>query len=518
MAMKTRALCCLLVALFLFSLVSTAAGQAKSNYLVIAIGGDVESLDPHWTINTLTIMVTDQIYEPLLITDVDMQLQPRLATSYKRVDPLTWELYLRKGVSFHCGEPFTAQAVKTTLERALDPASPGSGLLSMISSVSVKDPYTVVIKTKEPFTPLPYHLAHSGAIMMCPKCLAKWGRDIAGHPCGTGQFRLTEWVRGDKVSLVRNEHYYLGGHLDRVIFRTIPDEITRLIAIETGEVDIVMDIPPTEVKALDAHPDIKVMMKPGTATICINMNARKAPFDDIRVRQAFQYAVNDEEIVRHVLEGLGEAATVPFAPAIWGSAQGKIRMYQYDLAKAKGLLAAAGWKDTDGDGFVDKSGQRLRVTLHTPEGRYLRDREIAQAVQAQLRAIGVDAQLRTWEWGGYMTSMRNHELDMFMSGLGVSTADMDYGMGLATYSKGSYNFHEYLNPRVDELFLAARGEVDAKKRLDLYYEAQRLVMTDAQVIPINHMVVMAAVNERRVQGFEPQAGNRVRLLDVKCVR
>lgn len=515
---KMLVLRCCLAVLFLFSLISTAVGQGRAGTLVVALGTDVDTLDPHYTRSALTIMVTDGIYEPLLISDDNMQLHSRLAASYKRVDPLTWEFYLRKDVKFHCGEPFTAEAAKRSLERALDPASPGSGLFNMISSVSVKDRYTVVVKTGMPFSALPCFMAHSAAIMMCPKCLDKWGRDIASHPCGTGQFRLDAWDRGDRVSLVRNKHYYLEGHLDRVIFRTIPDEMTRLIALETGEVDIVMDIPPTEVKRLSAHSDIKVMIKPGTFTVCIYMNANRAPFDDIKVRQAFQYAVNRDEIIEHVLEGLGQAATVPFAPSIFGSAEGKIETYEYNPAKAKGLLAAAGWKDTDKDGFVDKAGQRLKVTLHTPEGRYLRDREMAQTVQAQLRAIGVDAQLRTWEWAGYTNMMSRHEFDMFLVGLGVTTGDLHGGMSLACYSKGTYNHHEYSNPRVDELYLAARAEPDTEKRLNLYYEAQRLVMADAQVIPISHMAVMAAVNQRRVQGFDVHAGGRLRLLGVRCVR
>jgi len=459
-------------------------------------------------------MATDAIYEPLLISDNQLQIHPRLAASYKRVDPVTWEFYLRKGVKFHCGEPLTAEAVKKSLDRSMDPASPASGILNMVSSVSVKDPYTVVVKTDVPFSPLPVFMAHSGAIVMCPKCLDKWGKDIGSHPCGTGQFRLDSWERGDKVSLIRNKQYYLKGNLDRVIFRSIPDEMTRLIALETGEVDLVVDIPPTEVKRLQAHRDIKVMIKPGTFTVCIYMNANRAPFEDIRVRQAFQYAVNRNEIIEHVLEGLGQAATVSFAASIFGSAEGKIKSNQHDPGKAKELLAAAGWKDTDGDGFVDKSGRRLKVTLNTPEGRYLRDREMAQAVQAQLRAIGVDAQLRTWEWAGYTTMMSKCEFDMFLVGLGVTTGDLHGGLSLACYSKGTYNHHEYSNPRVDELYFAARAEADTNKRLDLCYEIQRIVMADAQVIPISHMAVMAAVNQKRVQGFEVHAGGRLRLLDV----
>lgn len=231
-----------------------------------------------------------------------------------------------------------------------------------------------------------------------------------------------------------------------------------------------------------------------------------------------QHAVNKEEIVKHVLEGLGQAATVPYAPALWGSAEGMIDAPKYDPMKAKELLAEAGWKNTDNEGFlVNSSGKRLSFTLHTPEGRYLRDKEIAQTIQAQLMDIGVDAKLRTWEWAGYLAELKNQELGMFLVSFGVSTGTVDGGLSGNAYSEGGYNYHGYSNPRVDELFFKARGEIDQDKLINMYYEAQKIVMDDAQVIPINHMAVMAAINYKRVQDFQIQASSRIRLLDVKSL-
>lgn len=486
----------------------------------MAMGGNVETLDPHFTTNSLVICVTDQIYEPLLITDANMQLQPRLAHSWKQIDGRTWEFYLRKGITFHCGEPFTADAVKRTFERALDPKKPAPGgvSLSMVESVTVKDPYTVVIKTKEPFAPLLYNLAHSGSIVMCPRAIEQWGPGMSDHPCGTGQFRLASWTKGEKVVLTRNEKYYLEGQLDRVVFQTIPDEISRLIALETGAADIIIDLPPSEIPRIKSQPHLQVLTKPSLRSVYIALNSKKAPFDDERVRQALNYAVNREEIVTHVLEGLGTVANVPFAPGVWGSAQDTLKVYTFDQQKARSLLAEAGWKDTDGDGYLDRAGQRLKMTLNSPEGRYLRDREVAQTIQTQLRAIGIDAQLRIWEYAGYMAALKKRDLDMYLIGVGCSTADLDFALDATTYSKGLYNFHDYSNPRVDELFLAGRAEANTKKRLDMYYELQRILLKDAPVISLYHMSVVVALNRDRVEGFEPQPGERIRLLNTRLVK
>lgn len=489
-----------------------------SDVLVIAMGGTVETLDPQRTINSLVVNVTDQIYDPLLTTDTNMELQPRLAESWELLeDNATWRFHLRRGVVFHDGTPFTAEAVRRTIARATDAAKPaiGSVPLRVVTVVKVVDDYTVDISTGAPFAPLLYHMAHGGSVILSPSSIDQWGEDLGSHPNGTGQFKLEEWVRGEKVVLVRNENYYLPTYLSTVVFQTIPDENTRLIAFETGAADIVMDFPPAEMDRLASLPGLQVQTKPSLRTIYIAMNANDEMFSDLRVRQALNYAVNREEIVEYVMDGLGQVADVPFAPGIWGSAQGVLRVYDFNQRRAEALFNEAGWADTDGDGFLDRDGKRMHIVLNSPEGRYLRDVEVAQAVQAQLRAVGVEVEIRTWEWGGYMASLKKYELPMYLIGLGASTADMDYAASLATDSKGGYNFHQYSNPEVDALIYAARIEMDTETRRGMYLQAQALQLSDAPVIALFHSVSVVAVNTARVEGFEVHPVERVRLNNVR---
>ncbi len=477
----------LLVALLCVGLlagVALAATPKQGGEMVIAFGTDPEWLDPLKITSAPAGMVLTHVAETLFVMTEDLEIEPMLAEGYEySEDGLTLTLYLRQDVVFHDGEPFNAQAVKVNLDRFRD-AVYAFLLYPHVQEVEVVDDYTVRLHLDQPFAPLLVHLTHNFVPMLSPRQLAAYpeGQYIF-EPVGTGPFVFDRWVRGDHVRLVRNDAYWgepppevalgLVYPVDSVVFKVVPEDSTRLVLLETGDVHAIMRVPPMDAPRVDATPGLELLNIPSVRTIYIGFHSQREPFTDPLVRQAINYAVDKEAIVEHVLGGAGRVSDAPISPGIFGYHPQE--RYSYDPEKAQELLAEAGYPD----GFS--------TTLHHPTGRYMMDAAIAETVQAYLAAVGIDVELITMEWAAYIEFTRKpleeSEYMMYMLGWGCVTLDADYGLYSLYHSSqwtpvGPHRGF-YKNPEVDELLEQARVVVDLEARDLIYAEATEILWEDA---------------------------------------
>lgn len=442
---------------------------ATKDVLIVGQGADAVSLDPHATNDQPSSRVSKQIYETLVNQNESMELQPGLAESWEQVDDLTFEFKLKQGVKFHNGEDFTAEDVKFTLLRALDSAQIGHIVGSINGdAIEVVDDYTIRIATSEPFAPLLSHLAHTATGMLNQTAVEEFGEDYGQNPVGTGPYKFDKWMSGDSIELVRFDEFHGDAPaIERVIFRNIPENTNRTIELETGGIDIAYDIAPTDVERVESNSDLVLQRSPNLSTSYVGFNAAKAPYDDVRVRQAINYALDMESIVNAVYKGVGSPAKGVLGPNVWASNQ-DLEGYGYDVEKAKELLAEAGLAD----GFS--------TTIWTNDNQQRMD--IAEIVQNQLKAVNINAEVQVVEWGSYLDGTAAGEHDMFILGWVTVTGDPDYGLYPLFHSSqhgaaGNRTF--YSNARVDELLDIGRKSVDPDVREEAYMEVQQIIRDEA---------------------------------------
>jgi len=472
------------VVLLVFALTPLAYGQdvdPAAQDIMIAIGAEPESLDPLKMMSAPAATVAEHMVENLIYLDVDGTLQPALATEWEAAeDGLSWFLTLREGVTFHDGTPFNAAAVKYNLDRFMgvddpDRAAVFAFLLGEVKSVEVVDEYVVQIHLNQPFAPILFHLSHSFIGMHSPASLeALEDDDIVDAPVGTGPFTFVSWDRGNQLVMEKNEDYWGGAPtLNSVTFKFVPEGSSRIIMLETGEVHAIMAVPPTDIERLQVDPHIDVVHQTSVRVIYIGYNMDLELFEDVRVRQALNHAINKEAIIEAIFRGVGQPSSAPIVPAIFGYEQ--VGPFEYNPELAKELLAEAGYPD----GFD--------VKLYHPTGRYPMDATVTEAVQAMLAEVGVNATLTTYDWGTYLDTVivppEQAEHDMYMLGWGTVTLDADYGLYALFHSSQwppvGNNVSYYANDEVDELLDKARVTPEIDLREEFYRQAIEILWEDA---------------------------------------
>jgi ABC-type transport system substrate-binding protein len=450
--------------------------------LIYAAGADPDSLDAANTDSNPGEAVGRLMNNFLVKFDARLNLQPDLATEWTQSpDGLTWTFTLRRGVKFHDGTPFNAEAVKYNFDRFLGPEKPLRTTLHtpVIKSVDVVDEYTVRFNLKVPFAFFLNNLAHSASGIVSPTAHRKWGRDLTLHPVGTGPFKFVEWVRGDHITLIRNDEYWDGmPRLDKVVIKTVREDSARVMGLEAGDYDLIVRIPPEEVPRLKREGRVQLYAEQSNRALYFGFNVTKKPFDDVRVRQALNYAVNKDSIVQNIYQGLAMVIPTIVGPLNLGYA--RVKGYPFDPAKAKSLLAEAGYPN----GF--------KTTLWTPKGRYLKDYELAQAVQQQLQAVGVEAKLETFEWAAYLSTLRRPKdeakQDMFLMGISPSTGEARWGMvpmaGCPEMRPGVMNYGFYCFSAFDQLIDNAVASTSAKDRDEYLRKAQEFLVREPVAIYI----------------------------------
>lgn len=503
--MRNRKLLLLVSIMLAFALIVVGCGKTSTtdktdgdnvaedtkDTLIVAQGADAKTLDPHGSNDQPSSRVIKQINTTLILQDENMELQPGLAESWEEIDELTFEFKLREGVKFHNGEDFKASDVKFTLLRALE--SPNVGhIVGAIDpeGIEIVDDHTIRISTKEPFAPLLAHLAHTGASILNEKAVTESGDDYGQNPVGTGAYKFVKWVNGDSIELTRNDDYF--GDLPAIkdlVFRNISEGTNRTIELETGGIDIAYDILPTDLSRVEGNDELTLARDVNLSTTYIGFNVDKKPFDDIRVRQAINYAIDAEGIIDAVMEGVGAQANGPLGPNVWASNQ-NLEPYGFDVEKAKELLADAGYPD----GF--------KTTIWTNDNQTRMD--IAEIVQNQLKAIDIEVEVQVVEWGAYLDGTANGEHDMFILGWVTVTGDPDYGLYALFHSSqfgdaGNRTF--YANEKLDSLLDEARKSADSDSREAAYMEAQEIVRNEAPWIFLNSGENLTGTR-KNVKGFK----------------
>jgi peptide/nickel transport system substrate-binding protein len=431
-------------------------GIARAKALNFALSGNPDSLDPHKTSGTLTFQTLKSIYDTLAEPDMSGKIVPALAQKWEvSDDALAWTFYLRKDVVFHNGAKFTSADVKATLERIKDKAtaSPKAKEFVAISAIETPDEFTVVIKLKEPRSPVLASLASGwGAIL--PKGLIDAGHDFATKPVGTGPFKLKEWVRDSRIVLVKNDAYWMKGlpKLNQVLMHIITERAVHVQGLISGQIDVSYIIDQDDIPLLQASPDVKID-KPLTALILVmSINCRNPVLSDVRVRQALNHAI-DKQKVLDVAYGGGK----PIGTFMdFGNAYYKdfTSLYPYDPEKAKKLLAEAG---------VDKN---TTLELFLPQN-YEMHVKAGELYHAMLTKVGLNVKIKLVDWSTWISDVyRGSKFDLTVIG---HTGKLDPDGTLGGYGTES-RYVKWINPVAAELIKEAKTVSGFENRKVLYDE------------------------------------------------
>ncbi len=471
--------------------------------LTVAQSTEPQSLDPQRDAGGPSSTIQDNVLEKLVSNGPDMKLRPELATEWKTSeDGKTITFKLRSGVKFHDGTAFDAEAVKFTFDRALGKIDKKKSryetLLTSLDRVEVVDPTTVQFVLKQPDAPFLNALAHNGSAILSPTAVQKLGDEFARNPVGTGPFKFVEWKQGESLTIAKNPDYWRKDlpKLDKVTVKIIPDGSTRVISLETGAVDMALELPELDAVRLKSNSKYKLTTAESLRTVFYRLNPTIAPFDDIKVRQAFVEAINVKDIAATILEGLHRPAErATFAPAVYGVSK-KVPPYEYSIEHAKKLLDEAGWVPGP-DGVRQKEGKPLQFTLWTTNARYPKDSQISENVARTLAQIGMKTDVQTMEWGAYRDSLFNRKFQAFLFGAGVSTGDVDYVISMLFHSSSQYAQGKIPD---EEAIMKARAEVNPEKRLAMYDDLQTKMRDQYIWMPIYWQSILMATSDQ-VQGY-----------------
>ena len=462
---------------------TTTSGTKQGDNLRVAIGVDPDTLDPMRQTTTTVQNIVQMVVETLVKVDPDGKVQPDLATSWDTSsDGLSWTFTLHSGVKFSDGEPFNAAAVKANFDRVLDKdnSCPLCGAFRGVSSTTAVDDTHVKLTLSKPIAPLLGLLTEVTFGIVAPNSIAKGSADFKDQekPVGTGPYTLTDRVKGDHVTLTRNDAYWgKKANYKTQTFKIVPEAASREALVRSGQADVILLPPVSDLPALQKDGTVKVILASGDRTIFLAFNTQDQQqplLQKPEVRQALNYAINKDEIIKSVLFGAASPMDAPMASSLFGYC--KVGSYNYDPAKAKQMLAAAG-------------ATNLTIKFVSPNGRYIQDFQAAQVVAQQLGEVGVKVDggaPKTMDWPTYLGTINvppaKASVDLHLLGWAPGFLDASQAMtqfqssqwpsaGLAT----SY----YKNDQVDSLLAKANSESDQNARQTDYCNASKQVWQDA---------------------------------------
>jgi peptide/nickel transport system substrate-binding protein len=464
----------------------------------LIIGADVNpvGLDPHAVTAFSSVAIYEHLYSSLATLDyATNKVKPDLAESWKNVDDKTVEFKLRQGVKFHSGREITAEDVKYTVERILDPkvAAPLISYLGPGIKADVVDKYTVRLSNESPYAPLVSVFADRRPTAIVDREVVEKSGDLKNAVGGSGPFKLVEYTPDVRVVLEKNGDYWEKDFpiLDRIEFRFITDETARLAAIRTGEVDMTVLKDPKNARLLRDDKAINLNDVPSFWRSASPFNLDRKPLDDVRVRQAISYAIDRQEMINTVLLGDG----VPTGPIPPGEGEWAIPVnaenfptYQYNPDKARELLKEAG-------------AEGLKISIQAATA-YATDIPTAQVMQAQFRKVGIDLQIQQLEWAAVLQAQRDRNFDLNLT-FNTNRPDPDTYLSVA-HSKFSQNWGKFSDPKVDELIEKGRSTFDVPTRKQTYAEVQKLFATQ---LPYLYLFVIKNYEPARqhVKGYTPMS-------------
>lgn len=466
---------------------------------VIAVASTFTTMDPYDANDTLSQSVAKAFYQGLFGFDKDMKLQNVLAESYQASsDGLTYTIKLRSGVKFQDGTDFNAEAVKANIDRASNPDNhlKRYNLFKYVASTEAVDPTTVKITLKQPFSAFINNLAHPAAVMISPTALKKYGKDIGFHPVGTGPYEFVTWNQTDFVKVKKWDGYWKKGYpkLDSITFRPVVDNNTRAAMLQTGEATFAFPVPFEQASLLKGNSKLDVVTTPSIMQRYISLNVTQKPFDNPKVREALEYAINREALVKVAFAGYATPATGIVPPAI-DFAQ-TYPAIKYDPAKARELLKEAGFPN----GF--------ETTLWSSHN-HSTAQKVLQFTQQQLAQVGVKVKVTAMDAGQRAAEVeskgqKESGVRMFYTGWSASTGEADWALtplfATTSWPPAIFNTAFYSNPQVDKDLSDALKTTDRAQKASLYKDAQDRIWNDHPWIPLVVEQLLSA-NNKNLTGF-----------------
>lgn len=465
-----------------FSANDVKAQELKKNKISIAMKADPKTLDPQKSIDTMSNKSITLIYDTLLDLDENLNLKPNLAESWERLDDCNVVFHLKKGVKFHNGEELKAEDVKFTLERAA--SSPQTlYLFKPITKVTVIDDYTVQVTTDKPFGALLNNLAAVQGGIVSKKAVLKYGDDYVNHPVGTGQYKLKEWLPGNRIVFEGFKDAYQGApNFEELTYLTIPEVSNRMIALETGEVDVAFDIGIMDKETIENSNNLELVEVESPALLYLGFDQTNPIYQNKKLREAIAYAIDNQTFVDVVFRGSAVAGDSPL-PKASPAYNGNVKKYNQDIEKAKKLLAEAGYPNgLDIELWCMDDGPRVDMCV---------------IIQDQLKKIGINLEIKIFEFGAYVskTALPNKEL-YFLSWNSSGDGDVAlYPLFHSSQHGAPGNRSFYSNKEVDKLLDKARVSVDEEERRSLYKEVQNILQEDLAIYALAYPKINLAKNK-----------------------
>jgi peptide/nickel transport system substrate-binding protein len=516
-------------ALFATLLASSALGQT----LTIGVRAGPESIDPHFTATGTHAEALKHVFDTLVWSGDGLEIEPRLAESWKAVDPVTWEFKLRRGVKFHDGSDFTAEDVKFSIERIPVVAGPNPTTIYVrrVKETKVVDPYTLHVVTDGPAPNLPNDFIR--LFIVSAKAAAGLTKESANEAfntgkaaIGTGPYKFVSWTPKDQLVLERFDGFWGPKEpWQRHVRKEIPNDASRVAQLKAGQVDLIVRAPASDVPTLERDPKLSVVKIDTVYVFNMELDMRekapqvwakdgsalgKNPMRIPDVREAIDLAIDRKALAEIAMEGLGKPSNQLVTPSIFGYSK-KVQDQKYDPARAKKLLAEAGFPN----GF--------KTVLSFTSDRLPGDRQVGTSVAQMLAAIGIDAQANAQPAAVFFPARTRGEFSMAMSGWGTLTGEAHYTLSSVVHSNdkekrfGAFNVLGYVNPTMDKLLQDAAVEMDEAKRRSLLEQANELVATDRPRLPLVAIGSAWAMQKDKVK-ITPRVDEDTLAMNIKPAR
>jgi len=486
-------------------LASAADAPKRGGTLRVGFYIEAATMDPHFSGSKIDRQVYHNIYEPLVTLDTKLGIKPGLAESWQQPDSKTLIFKLRRGVKFHDGTDFNAEAARFNFNRMkTEPKSVRKGEVASIDSVDVVDPHTIKLNLKRPDAALLATLTDRAGMMVSPKVVQERGAELERNArgAGTGPFEFVEWVKDSHIVLKRNESYWNkqgGPYLDRIRYRPIPDDTVKLQSLQSGEIDVMDYVQPRDVAAVRADRNVVVLDVPSLADFAYQLNHTRPPFATKALRQAVASALDLEQIVKGVWLNVGVPANGPIPPTSWAYDR-SIPPIKRDLARAKAKMAEGG--QPNGFTFTMTTNN---IPINVQE---------AEVIQAQLREAGITMKIKLVDSATLLADGNSKNFEMISyQWSGRPDPDGNTYQFYRTTQGTSLNWSGISNPQIDALLDRTREVSSQAERRKLFSELTKLLQEELPMVFIVHPIEPKAFSPK-MQGYEPIPDGMMRFKDV----
>lgn len=484
---------------FVVSCTGTSSLSPVADRLVVGVEKEPRTLNPLFATDAYSTRMVEIIYSSLVKQDESGLFKGDLALSWEQPDNKKYIFHLRDNAFFHDGTPLTCDDIKNTFAIIMDSQSksPYHGDFELVDFVACSDKRTLIVNLKEPFAPF----LTSMTVGVIPKHI-KNSDELGQHPIGSGPFRFVAQRAGDFVLLERFDKYY--GEVPKVkevVFRVIPNSITRVLELEKGTVDLLINsVPPESLDRLRKNEKIKIIRTRGINYNYIGFNLKDAILSKHEVRRAIAYAVDREALIKYVWRGAAQLATGLLSSRNWAY-NPNVKVYDYNPSLAKKILDEAGYPDPDADGPL----MRFHLSFKTTTDRLRR--RIAEVIRTQLESVGIGVEVRSYEFGTFYNDIKNGNFQLYtLTWVGITEPDIYHFVFHSSSAppKGA-NRNSYSNSEVDKLTDEGRREINPLKRKVIYAQVQEIIAEDLPYVSLYYTDDIAVIRER-VQGFKLTLG------------